>query len=452
MRWCKPFLQSKRSKTFLDHWLLGDDLRRFTEPWAFAQLNLIEKMLLAQRLDGGERQAVARLVREALELRPIDRERLEALFDLALKSANLDQDKDDTAGRMRTALRPTAAAPSAGPTGPSTGGPTGPLGGGGERQYRGPGDNMPAPGAPPVRRFEAKDEENAPKSEMAAEESAPALRDSAEKNLAEDLSRRGIARQLYRAVEPTKLLVEHDYWHRRLEQTTPDVVAPNQFWLDYANAPAGTPFVVRRDRADRRLVPRDDDGARRARPAVRGRQARSHRRRRPAHAEGGDAAAAGAQGDHQGRARRRSAAAAARPELLPPRRPLSLRERRTPRRLRHRRVPRRRRLRLPGRRHQPHLQQAHHRRAAAGPGRRHAAAEGLLDQGRGVELEPYATQQIEYAFYFPAAGSFAHYPAHAAEKGKLAAHAQPRTLPSSRCRPRSTPRRGSTSRSRAVPR
>ena len=52
---------------------------------------------------------------------------------------------------------------------------------------------------------------------------------------------------------------------------------------------------------------------------------------------------------------------------------------------------------------------------------------GFWTKGVAVELAPYATQQIEYAFYFPASGSFAHYPAHAAEKGKLAAHAQPRS-------------------------
>jgi hypothetical protein len=45
-----------------------------------------------------------------------------------------------------------------------------------------------------------------------------------------------------------------------------------------------------------------------------------------------------------------------------------------------------------------------------------------------VQLAPYASAMIEYAFYFPAPGDFAHYPAHAAEKGKLAASAEPRVL------------------------
>ncbi|HEU4419113.1 MAG TPA: hypothetical protein VFT55_09255, partial [Planctomycetota bacterium] len=53
---------------------------------------------------------------------------------------------------------------------------------------------------------------------------------------------------------------------------------------------------------------------------------------------------------------------------------------------------------------------------------------GFWTRGVAVELQPYATATIEYAFYFPASGDFAHYPAHAAEKGKLAANAEPRTL------------------------
>src|SRR4030095_9736735 len=56
----KPFLANKVDMTFLDHWLLGDDLRVFLEPWSFAQLNLIEKILLAPRLAAAAADARAR--------------------------------------------------------------------------------------------------------------------------------------------------------------------------------------------------------------------------------------------------------------------------------------------------------------------------------------------------------------------------------------------------------
>ena len=41
-----------------------------------------------------------------------------------------------------------------------------------------------------------------------------------------------------------------------------------------------------------------------------------------------------------------------------------------------------------------------------------------------LQLEPYATATIEYLFYFPAAGDYAHYPVHVARDGKLVAQAE----------------------------
>src|SRR5204863_2468279 len=89
----KPFLANKLEKTFLDHWLLGDDLSGYLETWSFAQLNLIEKILLAQRLAPPQQEAVARVMRESAELRPIPVERLEQLFRFALESNDLAKDK-----------------------------------------------------------------------------------------------------------------------------------------------------------------------------------------------------------------------------------------------------------------------------------------------------------------------------------------------------------------------
>ncbi|HEX6812614.1 MAG TPA: hypothetical protein VF384_13390, partial [Planctomycetota bacterium] len=221
----KPFLVNKLDKTFLDHWLLGDDLRAFLEPWSFAQLNLIEKILLAKRLSGEHKQSVARSLREALELRPVDRERIEQLFDLALKSKELAGHADTLRAGLVVADQPAPATdpvaqnkPAAAPAAPAAPAPE-------ERSRREAG------GA------EGKDEKE--KAQADSESRVQEL----DKQLNDELSKRGDVRQLFRAVEPTKLLVEHNWWHRRLEQCTPDVVAPNHFWIDYATAPAGQPFV-----------------------------------------------------------------------------------------------------------------------------------------------------------------------------------------------------------------
>ena len=48
----KPYLANKKDKTFLDHWLLGDDLTRYLQPWEYGRLNTVERVLLAQRIAG----------------------------------------------------------------------------------------------------------------------------------------------------------------------------------------------------------------------------------------------------------------------------------------------------------------------------------------------------------------------------------------------------------------
>ena len=53
---------------------------------------------------------------------------------------------------------------------------------------------------------------------------------------------------------------------------------------------------------------------------------------------------------------------------------------------------------------------------------------GFWTRGTSVELNPYSTRALEYAFYFPKSGDFAHYPVHASEKEKLAGSAVSRTL------------------------
>ncbi len=65
----KPTLANKKDKTFLDHYLLGNDLTEFAKPWAFGRLNTVERVLLASRL-AGERPKVARHLADLLKLTP----------------------------------------------------------------------------------------------------------------------------------------------------------------------------------------------------------------------------------------------------------------------------------------------------------------------------------------------------------------------------------------------
>jgi hypothetical protein len=53
---------------------------------------------------------------------------------------------------------------------------------------------------------------------------------------------------------------------------------------------------------------------------------------------------------------------------------------------------------------------------------------GFETKGMTVHLEPYATQAIDYAFYFPLPGVFTHYPAHVTKNEELVAAASVNTL------------------------
>jgi hypothetical protein len=423
---CKPFLANKHDKTFLDHWLLGDDLKSYAETWAFAQLNLVEQLLLAQRLGGTERDAVARLVREALELRPVERERLDSLFGLALKTASMDDKK----GGLMLGFVPGD------PTAPDAAGAPGAI-----RPYRGPGDAVPpAPETVAERRkatAELADREEAKNDVPRPGAAGPATSGptgpsspgpSRDQQLAEELGRRGEARQLYRAVEPTKLLVEHDYWHRQNTQATPNVVAPNDFWVDYATAPEGQPFVSS-------AIIQTGGSFLEMMMALSLIDLPFEAGKHEVTADGD----------------RRTLRAAT--PLLLVKKEIQKVEKATgvPQLLlgeNFYRLDDRYRFEN-GERRDAFVSDEFLVDVAYGcqvvvtnptsskrttdvllqiPAGAIPVQKGFWTKGVTVELQPYATQSIEYAFYFPAAGDFAHYPAHAAEKDKLAANAEPRTL------------------------
>ena len=59
----KSYLENKKEKQFIDHWLLGDDLSPYTKLWRYNQLSAAERTLLAMRLPDA-RETVRRELRE----------------------------------------------------------------------------------------------------------------------------------------------------------------------------------------------------------------------------------------------------------------------------------------------------------------------------------------------------------------------------------------------------
>ncbi len=84
-----PFLKNKRERTFVDLWLLKEDLNRFAQPWEYARLNAFEKILLSQRLEQ-RKDEITRNIDETYFLNPTPRSELDRLFDSSIRSRGLN--------------------------------------------------------------------------------------------------------------------------------------------------------------------------------------------------------------------------------------------------------------------------------------------------------------------------------------------------------------------------
>jgi hypothetical protein len=84
-----PYLRNKKGKTFMDHYLLGDAVDGFVDPWRYSRLNMAERVLLAHRLGGAERSVAKRHLSELFDLIPPNPAVKEYLFATALRGRSL---------------------------------------------------------------------------------------------------------------------------------------------------------------------------------------------------------------------------------------------------------------------------------------------------------------------------------------------------------------------------
>jgi len=235
-----PYLANKKDKTFLDHWLLGETLDRFLQPWEYGRLNIVERALLAQRIRG-EAAHGARHVKDLYDLIPPDIEQYNYFFKTALKSGALES--QGLAVALGEAEELAFEVPVDGAK----------LAGGGFG-----GGYLKAGAARPVARGLAAD---APKA-SSAPETAPArkllerrqsvakdelkeldMRAADEHVVADaeyfdfkekDRERRESARRFYQKLDKTEEWVENNYYHLPIEQQVAGLVSVNGFWKDYA--------------------------------------------------------------------------------------------------------------------------------------------------------------------------------------------------------------------------
>ena len=235
----RPYLANKLEKTFLDAWLLDAPLESFLDAWSYGQLNVVERVLLADRLEG-ESVHTARHLDDLLELIPVDSRREASLFDVALKRDSLSVgggawggrrvvDAGDEAGAASTLSFDFAA--DAAPEAPALAAPQ-------SAESRG------------RRRFKAENKESA--LELAERDLEEALEQEV---LREELRSRGtFARKsrslsklgrLYRALDTTREWLETQYYKVPLEEQNSSLVTVNAFWNDYAHHDDAKPFYSR---------------------------------------------------------------------------------------------------------------------------------------------------------------------------------------------------------------
>ncbi|MEZ5978028.1 MAG: hypothetical protein R3F34_07415 [Planctomycetota bacterium] len=218
----RPYLANKAHKTFMDLWLLDRDVSAFLDPWAFERLNVFEKILLSRSV-AERRDDLRRHVREAFELLPpaltlSTRAVEKALAGLALSRAS-----------------------GGGPGEPPQGPP--PTTTGSSDFYL--GDEVARNAAEP----EASTEDGGLDAEeglVALDQSLERLREDRQEQAGaaadKDADRRSANRELYRAVDETRALVENDWWHVRVEDAGPDLVGVDAFWRDFAESAPDAPF------------------------------------------------------------------------------------------------------------------------------------------------------------------------------------------------------------------
>ena len=286
-------LQNKRDKTFIDRWLLNENLDNFTDPWRYARLNTVERILLSQRLEN-QSANIIRNVSEAYLLSPTSRIQFDNLYDTAIGGLGLDDAMTlafDYEGKDKSALPSIAGRMLAdGPSDendakkmrqserkssgkmlqsePSSGEIGAEFITGGEVPIRVKGEPQSAADAV-TRMFDgseaAKTDSESVLMELADRDgqNREALRDAENQpasarggrggsggedrfgnvDLAKLAELRDNSIGLYRRLPATQQWMENNYYRLLPEQQTTDLVNVNRCWRDYANHTGG-PFLT----------------------------------------------------------------------------------------------------------------------------------------------------------------------------------------------------------------
>ncbi|MBC8355256.1 MAG: hypothetical protein H8E66_25045 [Planctomycetes bacterium] len=247
----RSYLTNKKDKTFLDHWLLINELGAFTLPWEYARLNTVERILLSRRIVADRRHTIQD-VRDRFALLPPNIDRQNQLFLTAIKGRALDTSRGVTmlgmmadGGVVSERLGETEA------LGRISGGAG--FGRGGRAVDKSGSVDAPALAAEsaPIDlfsnnfdmayRFEARSLER--RQSLSESKELEKLQLSMNANyFLQDASKLQRARQLYKKLDKTQEWAENNYYKLLIEQQNADLVGVNTFWRDYAEHKQALPF------------------------------------------------------------------------------------------------------------------------------------------------------------------------------------------------------------------
>ena len=244
-------LQHKRERTFLDRWLLEEDLSEWFKPWNFARLNVFEKVLLSQRLKT-QRGDIVRHVQELYELNPTKRGEFVTFFGLAKGVNELDDAKKAWDNKPRSKALPSLSMETGKDPVSEVSEGIAFGGGGGRDRMQQQGQSSSSVKAEeyfklgPARRELQK---NRPAADFSLSDGVEKLFESDLDELGYDYfdhdydGERDQSLPLnYRRVDPTREWVENNYYHLHPSANVASRIGVNQFWKDYAVHQSG-PFA-----------------------------------------------------------------------------------------------------------------------------------------------------------------------------------------------------------------
>lgn len=204
-----PHIKNKKDKTFVDRWLLGDDLSGYLAPWAFGRLNIAEKVLLSKR-HPDQSARITRYVKDRFDMLPIDIDQYNDLFDIALRGKDLGEDDgfgfEDAKDRAAEEMMASGAVLGA----------------------SAPEADEESEIPPPVAQLFDRDDSSMKKSKRGG------------------LKSRRKERQkepgFFRKLDKTREWAENNYYKRPIEEQNADLIKANAFWKDYAENSANHPF------------------------------------------------------------------------------------------------------------------------------------------------------------------------------------------------------------------